>query len=161
MAITRNLLERVKRHLIHLHDRCIQKSGGTSGILSEGNIEFVVYDILRFSEKTNDALLKAAHIYFVIATRHCFIDGNKRTSHIFAKQFLLNKKIHLTLQYSDACPFILKIADGSESLEGIVHWLRSNTEKFNEKDKERYLKELINDIEYGEKGKGSGNEKEN
>jgi len=162
MAFTEKLLERVKHQIVYLHDRCIRKSGGTLGVLSEGNLEFVAYDILRFSEKhKNDPLLVATYAYSIIATRHCFIDGNKRTSHIFAKQFLLDNRIHLILQYSGACSFILKIAEGNESLEDIAHWLRVNTENFNEKDKEKYLKELIYDIEYGEKGKGARNEKEN
>ena len=151
MAITRKLLEQVKYQLIILHDRCIQNSGGTLGVLSEGNLEFAVYDILRFADKNNDPLLKAANIYLVIATRHCFIDGNKRTSHIFAKQSLLDQNIHLTLKYSSACQFILKIAEGKESLDGIIKWLKSNTKNFTGTDKERYLKELIDDIEYGSK----------
>ena len=49
--ITEELIEGVKHRLIVLHDECIQKSGGTLGILSEGNLEFSIYDILKFYEK--------------------------------------------------------------------------------------------------------------
>ncbi len=147
--ITKEFIEDIKQQVLSLHDKCIQKSGGVSGALSEASLEFAVYDILRFSAKhKNDDLLTAAHIYLTIATRHCFIDGNKRTSHLFAKEFLLNKGIHLRLHYNAACPFIIKIAAGENALEEIQEWLQQNTEKFEQKDKEKYLNDFVSDIEY-------------
>mgnify|MGYP001583637399 FL=1 len=128
--ITKEVINEIKGRVLLLHDKCINESGGILGILSEGCLEFAIYNILRFSEKTNNALLNAAYIYFVMATRHCFFDGNKRIAHLFAKQVLLDNNIHLILHYWAACPFILKIANGEKTIEEIQSWLQKYTTIF-------------------------------
>lgn len=149
--VTKEFVEEVKHRLVLLHDECIQKSGGTSGVLSEGSLDFTVYDILRFSAKHNDnPLLIAAYAYLTIATRHCFTDGNKRSAHLFAKELLLNMNIHIRPHYHTACSFIMKIASGEKTLEEIQLWLQQNTKMFEQKDKENYLNDLFYDIEHGE-----------
>lgn len=148
VSITKEVINEVKRRIISLHDKCINGSGGTLGILSEGSLEFAIYDILRFSEKSKDGLLKAAYVYFIIATRHCFFDGNKRTAHLFAKQLLLDNNIHLMLHYQAACPFILKVANGEKTIEEIQAWLQKHTTAFSKSDREKYLKDILLEIEH-------------
>lgn len=157
--ITKEDITYLKSLVVSFHDRCIEKSGGLLGLLSGGNLEFVIYDILKFSVKHEDPLLIAAYIYEVIATRHCFSDGNKRTAHIFAKHSLFVRDIHLKLHYEDACPFILEIAQCNKTLKEIHIWLQKYTKKFEKKDRAKYLRDLINDIEYAKKDRDTQNDK--
>ena len=55
--------------------------------------------------------------------------------------------------YREACLFVLEIANGDKSIEEIMGWLQNHTEQFHAGDKEKYLKDIIRDIEYGEKEK--------
>lgn len=147
--ITKELINTFKKAIISLHDECIQKSGGTFGIRSEGTLEFTIYDILKLYIKNQDKPdLIAAYACLSIATKHCFFDGNKRTAHLFAKQLLFERGIYLTLHYKEACHFILKIADGKKSIKEIQLWFKDNTKLFDKRDTEKYLRDFIQDINY-------------
>lgn len=67
------------RHAVITHDKILEVSGGTAGVLDLGRLESVLQHI------QNDEYYptfedKLTHLVFAVISNHCFLDGNKRTS---------------------------------------------------------------------------------
>ncbi len=62
--------------IIEIHDRIIDKYGGTGRMLNTGTLELLVYKLN--SEK--DIFRQAALFLHSIADQYPFFDGNKRTA---------------------------------------------------------------------------------
>ncbi len=71
----------------------------------------------------------AAKIYELLATRHYFVDGNKRTSHIIAKSTLLLLGYYFKTPYSEAIEFIVQIADGKKEIKQVEDWIEKNSKE--------------------------------
>jgi death-on-curing protein len=69
--------------ILATHDSVIISTGGFSGILSIGNLDFVIEKLRiprRFERKISTLL-------FGIIVDHPFVDGNKRTAFVIAQPF--------------------------------------------------------------------------
>ncbi|MBI2173047.1 MAG: hypothetical protein HYT73_02425 [Candidatus Aenigmarchaeota archaeon] len=91
-------------------------------------------------------LLNTAFIYAELSKRHYFVDGDKRTAHIFAKAFLMSEGFHFSIPYKTAVDFIISIAKDDVSINRIKKWLEDNSVKIKEKDIESYIKKEIENL---------------
>ncbi|MDF7676889.1 type II toxin-antitoxin system death-on-curing family toxin [Neisseriaceae bacterium ESL0693] len=65
--------------IIRAHDKVIEDTGGSNGILNEGLIESIA-DHIKNDEYYPFFSEKLAHLIFSLIKNHCFCDANKRTS---------------------------------------------------------------------------------
>lgn len=120
--------------VVAIHDDIISKTGGVSGVLSQGTLEGCI-------EKHSTAVFgfvpfaglfeKAAALMHCITFFHGFNDGNKRTGLQIAGIFLALNGYYLTTG-NDAAAFSIRIASGSVEIEEIVEWLIANSTFFGE-----------------------------
>lgn len=109
-----------KEEIIKIHDDVIQRTGGTSGIINEGMLDFV----LEHMKVPKDIVGQALTLLFGIIERHPFVDGNKRTglecTDIFLDYNLKNFKIK---DIDEAEAVVLSIARGEASRNRVRKWI--------------------------------------
>jgi len=108
--------------IVKIHDEIIKETGGHSGIISYGNIDFIVSQM----EIPKTLERKAAILLFGILTSHPFVDGNKRTALESMKTFLLlNDKKFITTE-KDIWTKLHEISEEKMKLEGTIEWIRKS-----------------------------------
>lgn len=146
-GVSKEFAKKVTETIINLHEQIISASGGISGVRDEGGIYLEIYKFLNLRQKNKSEPLRiAAVIYRNIARRQYFRDGNKRTAHIFAKQFLLTENFHLKLHYNDAIPFVLEIAQEKVTLNQIKEWLENNTNSISLQEVKNIIPEKFEEL---------------
>ena len=107
--------------------------------------------ILKFKNRENP-IKTAAFVFDDLAKKHYFVDGNKRTAYIFTKILLINQGFHLSLNYKNSVDFILKIAryKNPKTKREIESWIKKYIKRINEKEIDKYLKEIYYDLTHGE-----------
>jgi len=156
MKLTKEAVQNFTQTVIDLHEHLIiDYSGGEHGIRDSGGLEHAVTLILADYEKYKESpFYVSAKAYQLLATRHYFVDGNKRTAHLLAKVLLLDTGYRFKPKYTDAVQFIIDIAAKKKSLKEVEDWIKTNViEK--ELDVQEYMKELNDDIEDMKKWKKS------
>ena len=117
-----------------LHKVLISNFGGAYGIRDRDLLEsailrpFQTFDNL---ELYPTIIEKAASLIESILINHPFIDGNKRTGYALLRLFLLQNGFDLISSQDNKYEFVINIASGALKYEGIVTWLKLNTEKKN------------------------------
>ena len=114
--------------IIEIHDRIIQKYGGSGGILNEGTLDLLVYKISR----ANDVFKQAALILHTIAAQHPFIDGNKRTSLVTAENVLRDAGLYVNADDDEIVDFMQKIAEYKCTVKTIEKWIREKAKATSE-----------------------------
>ncbi|MGY5876528.1 MAG: type II toxin-antitoxin system death-on-curing family toxin [Candidatus Thorarchaeota archaeon] len=117
--------------IVIIHRKMIEVFGGESGILSEASLENCVALPMMSVFKTEispSLWAKAATLLHCIATRHPFIDGNKRTAWTSAKVFLLLNGFRLRADTEDAESTILKVVQGIIDTEELTSWIETHSE---------------------------------
>ncbi len=129
-----------------MHNNIIEFSGGLEGVRNEGGIYNSVSKIFNYQLRhRNDPIGLGAFIFNEFAKRHYFNDGNKRTAYAFAKSFMLINGCHLFTKYADSIDFILKVAEYNSKVEfqEIKRWLKNKCKMIEERNAEKYLKEVL------------------
>ena len=74
-------------HAIEVHDKIIQNSGGSLGLLNIGLLESTLEHVQNdwYYPSFED---KVCHLFYAINKNHCFNDGNKRASIALSAYFL-------------------------------------------------------------------------
>ncbi len=135
MQISKKDVEDFVDHIVRIHDKIIDMTGGEKGVRDIGGLQHAAYEILKTLEKTDQRpFYTSAKIYVLLATRHYFIDGNKRISHVMAKLFMITSGYALKPIYKDAVNFIIEIADKRKSTAEIEEWIRNNSSKLENLD---------------------------
>lgn len=86
-------------HAILVHDKIVEESGGTLGILNQGLLESTLQHIQNdlYYPTLED---KITHLFYAINKNHCFSDGNKRASIVLSAYFLeINGFAYLTKDF--------------------------------------------------------------
>ncbi len=129
--------------VLHIHDEVIEFTGGLEGVRDIGGLEHAVYSILQYRINNPTKIFRhAAKVYQLLATRHYFNDGNKRTSHVIGKTFLFLSDYHFSPKYKEAVNFIIEIGAGKKSVEDIEKWLESNTVKIDKDNMKKLTEEF-------------------
>lgn len=104
-----------KADVLKIHNRQIERFGGTTGIRDEGLLESALAQPQAtfggdFLHPTIYEQV-AAYLYH-LAMNHPFIDGNKRTAFAVMNTFLRVNNYILTLSNEDAYALVLDVANG-------------------------------------------------
>ena len=126
--------------LLAVHDAIVESNGDPKGQREGCSLLLGAMNIICQFKTKQDVFFCAAFVYKELATRHYFIEGNKRTAHCMAKAHLFSEGFHLKVHYRYAEPFIKEIAEGQKKLPEIIDWLEKNSAKYQGKSREKYLK---------------------
>lgn len=116
--------------VIALHRRILVESGGRPGVRDLGAIASAVAQP-KVSVGGQDAYPtlteKAAALGYSLVRSHGFVDGNKRIAHAAMEVFLVLNGVEISATVDEQERFMLSLAAGEVSREGLALWLASNT----------------------------------
>ena len=117
--------------VLFIHARIIAETGGEHGVIDLGLLESAVgrpQGIFDGIELYPDLFSKAAALLQSLVGNHAFLDGNKRTAIASVGLYLSANGYELTASNRELESFVLRCAQGSETLQEIARWLRDNSE---------------------------------
>lgn len=118
------------RQVLILHERMIQKYGGSSGVRDMGMLESAVgrpFASFSGEDLYPDIFMKAGAFIQSIVKNHPFIDGNKRTAFTGATTFLMANGVTVSAGIDQVVKFMLKVANENLSVDEIAQWLKRRT----------------------------------
>ena len=114
-----------QRIALAVHDRQLAEHGGGVGLRDSALLESALArPVNRWSYGEDDRSALAAAYAFEIARNDPFVDGNKRTSWVFARLFLALNGVALRFAPEDAIAAMLALAAGEMSEEEMADWFR-------------------------------------
>ena len=115
--------------VLAMHKRQIAEHGGGEGVRDLGLLESALtrpQNIAAYEPDADIARLAAAYA-FGIAKNHPIVDGNKRTSLVACRTFLILNGYQLDASPTDKYLTFLSLAEGTLSEEELAEWLRERT----------------------------------
>lgn len=119
------------RRVLYIHDEIIREFGGHGGIRDYGALESAVAsawatfsgELLHF-----DVFDRAAALLRSLILNHPFVDGNKRTAWVAAREYLLEHGYTRRRDVSQQAieEFALRVAAGELDVSEIAQWLRQH-----------------------------------
>ena len=118
-----------KEQVILLHQRLIETTGGSAGILDEGMLESALsnpFQSFGDVELYPSIQAKAAQLCFGIVKNHPMIDGNKRLGTHVMLVFMALNGYELLYTQQELSSTILDLAAGKIGFETILQWIISH-----------------------------------
>ena len=115
--------------VLELHNRVMQASGGSLGLLDLGALESAVAQPrMIFADKDLYPTLpeKAVALGFSLIQNHPFLDGNKRTGHAAMETFLVLNGHEIQATVDEQQAVILGVAASKVKREAFLEWLREH-----------------------------------
>lgn len=112
--------------VLRIHDRQIQKFGGTPGIRDLGLLDSALAQPqATFSGQFLHPTIweQAAAYLFHLAMNHSFLDGNKRTAFAVMDTFLRLNGCVLTLSQNQKCELVIQVIEGVLGKEDLASQL--------------------------------------
>ncbi len=109
--------------IVEIHNKIIEETGGHSGVLSLGNLDFLVSQ----SEIPKDLYRAIEILFYGILTGHPFVDGNKRTAFECLDVFLRLNGKSLIATKEDLWKALHEISEGKLDAEKSIAWLKKNS----------------------------------
>ncbi len=116
--------------VLRIHERQIQKFGGTSGIRDVNLLESALAQPqATFSGELLHATVwkQAAAYLFHLAMNHPFLDGNKRTAFAVMDTFLRLNGFVLTLSQAQKYELVLQVVERSLNKEDLASYLEQSS----------------------------------
>lgn len=123
--------------VLAVHLRQLAEHGGGEGIRDEGLLQSALarpQNLLAYGDPPPDLASLAAAYAYGIAQNHPFVDGNKRTSLIVARLFLLLNGINLVATQEEKYSTFLALAAGELSEEALANWMREHFDSESKED---------------------------
>ena len=120
------------RQILILHERMIQKYGGSSGVRDMGMLESAVgrpFATFGGEDLYPDIFMKAGAFIQSIVKNHPFIDGNKRTAFSGTIAFLLANGVFISVNINQAVKWMLRVANENITVDEITDWLKRRMTK--------------------------------
>ncbi|MGH9922701.1 MAG: type II toxin-antitoxin system death-on-curing family toxin [Nitrososphaerales archaeon] len=120
--------------VIEAHKRIVKASGGTAGVLSISNLQYILdtlEDIGKGSE-LDKLICKTAYILYNIVTLHPFVDGNKRTAFEAAKAFLQLNAEDFDAEEDESFNMLISVAKGELNVSDVEVWIRKHLKQRSE-----------------------------
>jgi len=111
--------------ILEIHQLIISNFGGTDGVLCQGTIDYLVDQI----NAEPDLFRQAAIALHIVADRHPFLDGNKRSAFQIAELILSSEGYSITAKEEEIIELLLKIASYQCYVDQVRKWLEKNTER--------------------------------
>jgi len=116
------------RDALAIHERQIQRYGGTHGIRDQALLESALARAQNLFAYGSPSIVEMAAAYAGgIIKNHPFLDGNKRTGFVAAALFLEYNGYAFTATEADATQATLALAAGESSQEQFARWLAENS----------------------------------
>jgi death-on-curing protein len=118
--------------VLKIHEILIAEFGGTSGIRDIKSLQSALArPFASFDQKElyPSVFLKAAELSECLITNHPFLDGNKRVGYFFLRFFLLAHNYDIQASQQEKYDFVISIASGELSFEGINKWITEKSTK--------------------------------
>ena len=117
--------------VLSLHQYSIDKYGGANGIRDEGGLKSAIarpFQTFDGSDLNATIFEKVAALGESLIINHSFIDGNLRTGFLAMATLLIDNGLMLIATQEDAYDFIIKVSTGELRFDGMVIWLKENTD---------------------------------
>lgn len=114
---------------ITVHNRQLAQHGGMSGIRDNGLLQSALHrpkNFLAFSESSPDIASLAAAYGYGIVKNHPFVDGNKRTSYIVMRTFLILNGCDISATDEEKYRIWIAIASGEMTEAQLADWIRKH-----------------------------------
>lgn len=118
------------KEVIALHNRVVERYGGSSGLLNVGALESTLnrpQNLAYYEPESTICDLAAAYGHGLVKN-HCFLDGNKRTAFTVMGIFLLRNGYELTVPEVEAVEVMVDLATGELSQAELAAWLTKHLE---------------------------------
>lgn len=115
--------------IIKLHEKLIEKTGGSSGLRDFGLLESAVFsaeNAFGDVEQYPTVEEKAARLMFALANNHAFVDGNKRIGVLIMFMTLELNGILLSFTQKELIDFGLSVADGTMDYFEILDFIKQH-----------------------------------
>ncbi|MBX9254401.1 type II toxin-antitoxin system death-on-curing family toxin [Desmonostoc muscorum CCALA 125] len=112
--------------VLHIHQRQIQKFGGTSGVRDEGLLDSALAQpqVTFGGELLHPTISEQAAAYlYHLAMNHPFIDGNKRTAFAVMDTFITLNGYSLNLSQEQAYNLVIQVVQREISKEELSAFL--------------------------------------
>jgi death-on-curing protein len=115
--------------ILELHNRVMQASGGSLGVLDLGALaSAVAQPRMTFAAQELYPTLpeKATALGFSLIQNHPFVDGNKRTGHAALETFLILNGHEIKATVDEQQAILLEVASSAMKREAFLNWLREH-----------------------------------
>ncbi len=115
-----------KQQVLHIHQRQIERFGGSTGVRDEGALEAALArPMATFGGQDLYPTLaeKAAALLHSLVSNHPFLDGNKRTAAMSAELLLLVNGLEILASDQELEELVMSTARGERPAEEIAIWL--------------------------------------
>lgn len=115
--------------IIILHEKLINRTGGSRGVRDIGLLESAVYSA---ESSFNDVEVyptveeKAARLMFSLTNNHSFFDGNKRIGVLTMLMTLELNGVYLNYTQKELIDLGLSVADGTKKYAEILDFIRNH-----------------------------------
>jgi death-on-curing protein len=106
--------------IIAIHNEVIKETGGHEGIISQGNLDFIVSQM----HILHDIVRKATILLYGILINHPFLDGNKRTALESMKTFLSINGRKFSASEEELWDKLHLISEGKLKFEEVIKWIK-------------------------------------
>ncbi|WP_367388573.1 type II toxin-antitoxin system death-on-curing family toxin [Lewinella sp. LCG006] len=114
-----------------IHRVLISRYGGHQGLRDKGLLKSAIarpYQTFDGQDLYPTSVEKAAAIIESILINHPFMDGNKRTGYVLMRILLLDDRKDINAEENDKYDFVINIASGKLSYDGILKWIKERVE---------------------------------
>ena len=119
-----------KEEIVRIHEKLIDRTGGTHGLRDEGLLESAVFSAEGGFENIEvypTVEEKAARLCFSLINDHAFLDGNKRIGVLVMLMTLRLNGISLRYTQQELIRLGLCAASGEAGYEDIHGWIAAHT----------------------------------
>lgn len=109
-----------------LHDKLIERTGGSHGLRDQSLLESAVYSAISGfgdNEAYPSVEEKAARLMFSLTNNHAFVDGNKRIGVFTMLMTLQLNDVKIKYTQTELISLGLSVADGKTEYIEILDWI--------------------------------------
>lgn len=118
------------QEVLYLHDRIIERTGGSHGIRDAGLLESALarpFSTFDGKDLYPSVFLKAAALVHSLLLNHPFLDGNKRTAFAAMTRLLEQSSVFLKGKDKEFIGFALWVENKKPPVEKISSWIAKHS----------------------------------
>lgn len=115
--------------IIELHQKLIERTGGSSGLRYLSLLESAVYSAASSyggTEAYPSIEEKSARLMFSLTNNHAFVDGNKRIGIFTMLMTLELNNVRIKYTQAELVALGLSVADGKTDYQEILNWINEH-----------------------------------
>lgn len=115
--------------VVALHDKLIERTGGSHGLRDQSLLESAVYSAQAYfadNEAYPSVEEKADRLMFSLTNNHAFVDGNKRIGVFTMLMTLQLNNVKINYTQAELIALGLSVADGRIEYIEILNWIKEH-----------------------------------